>query len=324
MSDELGVDPFDGETLDLIVPGTLDAIRVDRVLSMLTGLSRSETSAMLASGAVMIDDKVVVKASMNVETGQHLVAVLPLADSGDVAPDPTVEVDIVVDDEDFCVVNKAPGQVVHPGAGQRTGTLVAGLLARYPQMADLVATGLCEPLRPGIVHRLDKGTSGVMVVAKTPEGFISLSTQLSERLIERTYLGMVEGHVAEERGVVDAPIGRSMRTPTMMAVRADGRPARTGYEVLARIDKPNAMTLLRLGLDTGRTHQIRVHMAKIGHPIVNDARYGHRRERRLDEDRFFLHSTTLSFTHPRTDELVVTHVALPDDLRVLVPEGLEL
>jgi 23S rRNA pseudouridine1911/1915/1917 synthase len=324
MSDELGVDPFDGETLDLIVPGTLDAIRVDRVLSMLTGLSRSETSAMLASGAVRIDDKVVVKASMNVETGQHLVAVLPLADSGDVAPDPTVEVDIVVDDEDFCVVNKAPGQVVHPGAGQRTGTLVAGLLARYPQMADLVATGLCEPLRPGIVHRLDKGTSGVMVVAKTPEGFISLSTQLSERLIERTYLGMVEGHVAEERGVVDAPIGRSMRTPTMMAVRADGRPARTGYEVLARIDKPNAMTLLRLGLDTGRTHQIRVHMAKIGHPIVNDARYGHRRERRLDEDRFFLHSTTLSFTHPRTDELVVTHVALPDDLRVLVPEGLEL
>jgi 23S rRNA pseudouridine1911/1915/1917 synthase len=324
MSDELGVDPFDGETLDLIVPGTLDAIRVDRVLSMLTGLSRSETSAMLASGAVRIDDKVVVKASMNVETGQHLVAVLPLADSGDVEPDPTVEVDIVVDDEDFCVVNKAPGQVVHPGAGQRTGTLVAGLLARYPQMADLVATGLCEPLRPGIVHRLDKGTSGVMVVAKTPEGFISLSTQLSERLIERTYLGMVEGHVAEERGVVDAPIGRSMRTPTMMAVRADGRPARTGYEVLARIDKPNAMTLLRLGLDTGRTHQIRVHMAKIGHPIVNDARYGHRRERRLDEDRFFLHSTTLSFTHPRTDELVVTHVALPDDLRVLVPEGLEL
>ena len=324
MSDELGVDPFDGETLDLIVPGTLDATRVDRVLSMLTGLSRSETSAMLASGAVRIDDKVVVKASMNVETGQHLVAVLPLADSGDVAPDPTVEVDIVVDDEDFCVVNKAPGQVVHPGAGQRTGTLVAGLLARYPQMADLVATGLCEPLRPGIVHRLDKGTSGVMVVAKTPEGFISLSTQLSERLIERTYLGMVEGHVAEERGVVDAPIGRSMRTPTMMAVRADGRPARTGYEVLARIDKPNAMTLLRLGLDTGRTHQIRVHMAKIGHPIVNDARYGHRRERRLDEDRFFLHSTTLSFTHPRTDELVVTHVALPDDLRVLVPEGLEL
>jgi len=324
MSDELGVDPFDGETLDLIVPGTLDAIRVDRVLSMLTGLSRSETSAMLASGAVRIDDKVVVKASMNVETGQHLVAVIPLADSGDVAPDPTVEVDIVVDDEDFCVVNKAPGQVVHPGAGQRTGTLVAGLLARYPQMADLVATGLCEPLRPGIVHRLDKGTSGVMVVAKTPEGFISLSTQLSERLIERTYLGMVEGHVAEERGVVDAPIGRSMRTPTMMAVRADGRPARTGYEVLARIDKPNAMTLLRLGLDTGRTHQIRVHMAKIGHPIVNDARYGHRRERRLDEDRFFLHSTTLSFTHPRTDELVVTHVALPDDLRVLVPEGLEL
>jgi 23S rRNA pseudouridine1911/1915/1917 synthase len=324
MSDEFGADAFDGEILDLVVPSTLHAIRVDRVLSMLTGLSRSETSAMLASGAVSIDDKVIVKASINVEAGQHLVAVLPLPDSGDVAPDPTVEVDVVLDDEDFCVVNKAPGQVVHPGAGQRTGTLVAGLLARYPQMADLVATGLCEPLRPGIVHRLDKGTSGVMVVAKTPEGFVSLSSQLSERLIERTYLGMVEGHVTEDRGVVDAPIGRSTRTPTMMAVRADGRPARTGYEVLARIDKPNAMTLLRLGLDTGRTHQIRVHMAKIGHPVVNDARYGHRRERRLDQDRFFLHSTTLTFTHTRTNELVVTHVALPDDLGVLVPEGIEL
>jgi len=324
MSDDVGVDAFDGEVLDLVVPATLHAVRVDRVLSMLTGLSRSETSAMLASGAVSIDDKVVLKASVNVETGQHLVAVLPLAESGDVAPDPTVVVDVVLEDEDFCVVNKAPGQVVHPGAGQRTGTLVAGLLARYPQMADLVATGLCEPLRPGVVHRLDKGTSGVMVVAKTPEGFVALSSQMSERRIERTYLGMVEGHVAEERGVVDAPIGRSTRTPTMMAVRADGRPARTGYEVLARVDKPHAMTLLRLGLDTGRTHQIRVHMAKIGHPIVNDARYGHRRERRLDPDRFFLHSTTLTFTHPRTDELVAAHVALPEDLRVLVPEGLEL
>jgi 23S rRNA pseudouridine1911/1915/1917 synthase len=191
-------------------------------------------------------------------------------------------------------------------------------------MGELVAAGLCDPLRPGIVHRLDKGTSGLMVVATTPEGFVSLSAQLAERLIERTYLGMVEGHVAEDHGVVDAPIGRSTRTPTMMAVRADGRPARTGYDVLARVDKPNAMTLLRLGLDTGRTHQIRVHMAKIGHPIVNDARYGHRRERRLDEDRFFLHSTTLAFAHPRSDELVVTHVALPDDLARLVPEGLSL
>jgi 23S rRNA pseudouridine1911/1915/1917 synthase len=324
MSDENDSDAFDGEVLDLIVPSTLHDIRIDRVLSMLTGLSRSETSAMLANGAVTLDDKVVVKASFNVEGGQHLVALVPTPHSGIVDADADVLVAVVLDDDDFCVVNKAPGQVVHPGAGQRTGTLVAGLLALYPQMRDLSAEGLCDPLRPGIVHRLDKGTSGLLVVAKTPEGFLNLSAQLSERTIQRTYFGMVEGHVPEERGVVDAPIGRSVRTPTMMSVRADGRPARTGYEVITRIEKPNAMTLLRLQLDTGRTHQIRVHMATIGHPVVNDARYGHRRERRLAEDRFFLHSTTLAFDHPRSAARLVVNAPLPKDLAALVPDDVEL
>jgi len=318
------IDAFDGEVLDLVVPGSLDAIRVDRVLSMLTGLSRSEANAMVASGAVALDDKVVVKSSTAVEAGQHLVAVLPPPESGRVEPDASVAVDVLVDDTDFAVINKAPGQVVHPGAGQREGTLVAGLLAIYPQIQSLSDEGLCDPLRPGIVHRLDKGTSGLLVVAKTVEGFVNLSAQLAERLMERTYLGMVEGHVSEERGIVDAPIGRSTRTPTMMAVRADGRPARTGYEVIARIDKPHAMTLLRLQLDTGRTHQIRVHLATIGHPVVNDPRYGHRRERRLAEDRFFLHSTTLSFAHPRTDEWLTASVPLPADLAPLVPNSVVL
>ena len=323
MSDE-SADAFDGEVLDLVVPGSLDGIRIDRVLSMLTGLSRSETSDILISGSVRLNDRVIVKPSTSVEEGQHLVAALPTPESGFVEADSSVAVDVVLDDPDFAVVNKAPGQVVHPGAGHRHGTLVAGLLAIYPEMAELSAEGLCNPLRPGIVHRLDKGTSGVLVVAKTPEGYLNLSAQLAERLMDRTYLGMVEGYVTEERGVVDAPLGRSTRTPTMMAVRADGRPARTGYEVVTRIDKPHAMTLLRLQLDTGRTHQIRVHLATIGHPVVNDPRYGHRRERRLAEDRFFLHSTTLAFAHPRTDEWLSTTVALPDDLRSLVPVGVKL
>jgi 23S rRNA pseudouridine1911/1915/1917 synthase len=324
MSDDVTQDPFDGETLDLIVPSTLNAIRVDKVLSMLTGLSRSETHDILTSGGVSVDDKVVLKASASLFEGQHLVAVLPTPDSGSVEADPSVEVDVVFDDEDFAIVNKAPGQVVHPGAGQRHGTLVAGLLALYPQMQELSDEGLCDPLRPGIVHRLDKGTSGVLVIAKTAEGYLNLTNQLAERVMERTYLGMVEGHVSEERGVVDAPIGRSTRTPTLMAVRADGRAARTGYEVLARIDKPHAMTLLRLQLDTGRTHQIRVHLATIGHPVVNDPRYGHRRDKRLPEERFFLHSTTLAFAHPRTREWLTTSVPLPQDLAQLVPDGIEL
>ena len=324
MTDETLGDAFDGEVLDLTIPSSLSDIRIDRVLSMLTGLSRSETAAILSGGGVTVDGKIILKSSLNVTAGQHLVAILPPPETGIVEPDPSVFVDVVLDDPDFAVINKAPGQVVHPGAGQRTGTLVAGLLALFPEMQELSEEGICDPLRPGIVHRLDKGTSGVLVVAKTPEGFANLSIQLAERLMERTYLGMVEGHVAEERGVVDAPIGRSTRTPTLMAVRADGRAARTGYEVLSRIDKPHAMTLLRLQLDTGRTHQIRVHMATIGHPVVNDPRYGHRRERRLPEDRFFLHSTTLAFAHPRTDEWIVTNVPLPDDLKLLVPGEIEL
>lgn len=324
MTDETLGDAFDGEVLDLTVPSSLSDIRIDRVLSMLTGLSRSETAAILSGGGVSVDGKIILKSSLNVTAGQHLVAILPPPETGIVEPDPSVFVDVVLDDPDFAVINKAPGQVVHPGAGQRTGTLVAGLLALFPEMQELSEEGICDPLRPGIVHRLDKGTSGVLVVAKTPEGFANLSIQLAERLMERTYLGMVEGHVAEERGVVDAPIGRSTRTPTLMAVRADGRAARTGYEVLSRIDKPHAMTLLRLQLDTGRTHQIRVHMATIGHPVVNDPRYGHRRERRLPEDRFFLHSTTLAFAHPRTDEWIVTNVPLPDDLKPVVPGEIEL
>ena len=324
MTDETLGDAFDGEVLDLTIPSSLSDIRIDRVLSMLTGLSRSETAAILSGGGVTVDGKIILKSSLNVTAGQHLVAILPPPETGIVEPDPSVFVDVVLDDPDFAVINKAPGQVVHPGAGQRTGTLVAGLLALFPEMQELSEEGICDPLRPGIVHRLDKGTSGVLVVAKTPEGFANLSIQLAERLMERTYLGMVEGHVAEERGVVDAPIGRSTRTPTLMAVRADGRAARTGYEVLSRIDKPHAMTLLRLQLDTGRTHQIRVHMATIGHPVVNDPRYGHRRERRLPEDRFFLHSTTLAFAHPRTDEWIVTNVPLPDDLKPLVPGEIEL
>ncbi len=325
MSDRIdSFDAFDGETLDLVLPPTLDAIRVDRIISMLTGLSRSEANAIVSEGSVSVNGKVVVKSSQVLEEGQHLVAVLPAPDTGIVEPDPSVPVDVVLDDIDFAVINKAAGQVVHPGAGQRTGTLMAGLLALFPQMQALSDEGLSDPFRPGIVHRLDKGTSGVLVVAKTVDGLLSLRDQLASREMDRTYLGLVEGHVAEERGVVDAPIGRSTRTPTLMAVRADGRPARTGYEVLERIDKPQAVTLLRLTLDTGRTHQIRVHMSTIGHPVVNDPRYGHRRDRRLPEERFWLHSRTLSFVHPRTRESVTAGAPLPEDLAALLGEKRDL
>ena len=319
MSDDDAIEPADGDVLEVLIPSSLAAIRVDRVLSFLTGVSRSEAVAMLASGGVALDERVVLKPSTLVEEGQRLVAIVPRADSAALEPEPEVSVDVVIDDADFVVVDKAPGQVVHPGAGQRRGTLVAGLLARYPELRALRDEGLCDPQRPGVVHRLDKGTSGLLVVAKTPEGYLSLRDQIATRQMERVYVGLVEGHVAEERGVIDAPIGRSLRAPTLMEVRADGRPARTAYEVIARYERPSAVTLLRLRLETGRTHQIRVHVAAIAHPIVNDPRYGHRPDRRLAEGRFFLHSATLAFAHPRSGQRVKATAKLPADLAELVP-----
>ena len=320
MSDDNVLDAFDGEILDLVIPDSLAGYRVDRALALLTGFSRSEAHHAIDEGLVKINDHVVRKSSQSLDVGDHLSAVLPLSDEGEVAPDATVVFDVVLDDPDFVVINKPAGLVVHPGAGQREGTLVAGLVAAYPEMAQLAVDGYCDALRPGIVHRLDKGTSGLLVAAKTPRAFLSLSDQLAERTMQRTYLGLVEGYVEDERGVVDAPIGRSSRTPTLMAVRADGRPARTSYEVLRRIEKPHNVSLLRLRLDTGRTHQIRVHLGTIGHPVVNDNRYGHRRDRRLLEGRFFLHSTTLRFVHPVTGDIVDANAPLPQDLQALVPD----
>ncbi len=314
-------EPFDGEVLDVQVPSALAGVRVDRALSMLTGLSRTQARDVVASGALSLDGRTVTKSSHALDEGQRLLAVVPAPPDLAVVAEPAVALKVVLEDADFLVIDKEPGVVVHPGAGQRHGTLVAGVLARYPEVAALGADGLGEPWRPGIVHRLDKGTSGLLVVARSREGLASLSGQMAARSVSRTYLALVEGHLDDDRGVVDAPIGRSTSTPTMMAVRSDGRPARTRYDVVARVDGPPATTLVRLGLETGRTHQIRVHLAAIGHPVVNDARYGHRRDHRLGEDRPFLHASALAFDHPRTRERVEVTSALPDDLAALVPAG---
>lgn len=309
-----------GEVVDITVPPGLDGVRADRALSFLTGLSRSDALQLIQRGAVTVNETVLTKASTALVQGQHFVARLPEVDDGTISPDGDVNVDVVIEGRDYVVVNKAAGQVVHPGAGQRHHTLVAGLVARYPQIAQLAQLELCDPQRPGIVHRLDKGTSGLLVVATTPRGYLELSAQLRDRVVERTYLGLVDGHVSEERGVIDAPIGRSTRTPTMMAIRHDGRSARTQYRVVGRLDAPQRVTLLEFKLETGRTHQIRVHAASIGHPIVNDLRYGHRRDHRLAEERFFLHSCALAFDDPSNGERVTSRAVLPEDLHTLVAE----
>jgi 23S rRNA pseudouridine1911/1915/1917 synthase len=175
---------------------------------------------------------------------------------------------------------------------------------------------VCAPDRPGIVHRLDKGTSGLLAVARSADAYRSLVEQLATRTMERRYLALVAGLVADDRGEVDAPIGRSLRTPTKMAITPRGRTARTTYRVVERrdVDSGSPTTLLELALQSGRTHQVRVHMAAIGHPVIGDARYG-KPDARLGSGRFFLHAARLAFDHPVTGTRTEFEAPLPGDLQ---------
>ena len=206
-------------------------------------------------------------------------------------------------------------RVVHPGAGHLSGTLVHGLVARYPELSALPAQVGAEADRPGIVHRLDRGTSGLMVVARTPDAYGSLVAQLSARAVSRTYRALVLGTVEGDSGLVDAPIGRSVSSPTRMAISRKGKEARTRYEVEGRYTTPAPTTLVRASLETGRTHQIRVHLSAIGHPVVGDEPYSQGRSLPgATVTRPFLHAYALAFDHPTTGERVSWTSELPDDL----------
>jgi 23S rRNA pseudouridine1911/1915/1917 synthase len=301
-------------TLVVEVPPLLAGVRVDRAVAMLADVSRAIATELIATGRVQVDGVVVTVGRSPLREGATLSVRLPEAGGDDVAAEAGVEFRVVHADDALAVVDKPAGLVVHPGAGHQRGTLVGGLLSRFPDLAGLVASGVCPPDRPGIVHRLDKGTSGLLAVARTEAAYRALVAQLADRTMERRYLALVEGVVADDRGEVDAPIGRSTRTPTKMAVSASGRAARTGYTVLERRQGARPTTLLELSLQSGRTHQIRVHMAAIGHPVVGDARYG-APERALGSGRFFLHAFRLAFDHPADGERMTFSAPLPDDLR---------
>ncbi|MHB1785176.1 MAG: RluA family pseudouridine synthase [Acidimicrobiales bacterium] len=279
------------------IPPALAGERVDRVVATLTGLPRSAVAELVVNGAVSLGDRVVMTRSHRVLEDEVLEVDLGSA-PGPISPhpDPTVSFEVLHVDDDVVVVDKPAGLVVHPGAGNPTGTLVNGLLHRYPEVA-----GVGDGARPGIVHRLDKGTSGLMVVARSQAGYESLVAQLAERSMSRVYLCLVWGRVADDVGTVDAPIGRSTRQPTRMAVSSRGRPARTHYRVLERFADPSSFSVLDCSLETGRTHQIRVHMAAIGHPVVGDSRYAPTRPV-LGLTRPFLHARQLAFSHPRSGE----------------------
>jgi len=304
------------ETISTEVPALLAGVRLDRGVAMVAGVSRAVAADLVQSGKVLVDGEAVRVGRSSLEEGSMLTILVPAALTTEISAEPDVSFSVVYADEAVVVVDKPAGLVVHPGAGHSRGTLVAGLLARFPDLSDLVSSGICAPDRPGIVHRLDKGTSGLLAVARTAEAYRGLVSQLAERTMERRYLALVTGEVEEDQGEVDAPIGRSARTPTKMAVSASGKPARTAYKVVQRWE---GRTLLELSLHSGRTHQIRVHLAAIGHPVVGDPRYG-TSDRLLGPGRFFLHAFRLAFDHPVSGERLDLTAPLPPDLSVYLDQ----
>lgn len=295
------------------MPEALAGERLDRLVAMIGDCSRSVAATLITNGEVTVNGRVQTSGKHRLSDGDTVrlpvpeVAVEQLPEA-----DADISIHVVFEDEHLVVVDKEPGMVVHPGAGNPGATLVNGLLARYPELA-----GVGEANRPGIVHRLDKGTTGLLVVARTPLAYESLVSRLAVHDVERQYLALCWGSVNDDRGVVDAPIGRSARNRTVMAVSESGRHARTHYEVIARREDDPVVSLVACQLETGRTHQIRVHMAAIGHAIVGDESYRGARLS-LPFDRPALHAERLAFAHPATGDRVEFTSPRPPDLAELI------
>jgi 23S rRNA pseudouridine1911/1915/1917 synthase len=297
------------------VPGALDGERLDRAVALLTGLPRARVAELVAAGAVRVDGvAVAVRAHRVAEGDVDEVDVPDVTIAGTPTPDATVRFAVVHVDDDMIVVDKPAGVVVHPGAGNTHGTLVNGLLARFPDVA-----GAGDPARPGIVHRLDRGTSGLLVVARTPAAHAALVAQLRARTVRRVYLALACGRFDAPEGLIDAPVGRADADRTRMAVSAHGRQARTRYRVREAYTEPLEVTLVECRLETGRTHQIRVHLSAIGHPVAGDKRYGGVRPT-LSLPRPFLHAQRLAFDHPATGAPVEYESPLPVELAAALAE----
>ena len=295
------------------IPASLAGVRIDRVVSLIADISRNAAAMLIEAGGVSVDGSVVSSGKEKMIEGQSIVIDVAQAKGPELpAADSTKAMDVVYVDDDVIVVNKEAGVVVHPGAGNQSGTMVNFLLAGYPDIA-----GVGDPMRPGLVHRLDAGTTGLIVVARTQQAYESLVEQLSSRSVTRVYSVLVWGNPISLNGVIDAPIGRDQRDPTRMAVVVDGRASRTHYAVQQSFHAPKDAALVECRLETGRTHQIRVHLASIGHPVVGDATYGGVRAG-LRAGRPMLHAKELAFDHPRTGERRTFTTPTPQDFSALL------
>ena len=276
--------------------------RLDQYLAGLdTGMTRSQLSRLIVEGQALVNGRPA-KPSSKVRAGDSVsLSVPPPRPTGVVAQD--IPVTVVYQDESVVVIDKPAGLAVHPGPGHPDMTLVNALLAMCPDIQ-----GIGGEIRPGIVHRLDKDTSGLMMVAKTHQAHNDLSAQIKARQVTKGYLALVEGSLKSTEGKVDAPVGRHPRRRIRMAVVVGGKEARTNYKVRQEL---RGHSLVELYLETGRTHQIRVHMAHLGHPLVGDTTYGHASHL---VDRHFLHAFHLGFKHPITGKPLDFKIDLPPDL----------
>lgn len=282
--------------------------RADLFLAAKLGVSRSNMQKLLEDGRVKRSEKII-KANYKVRAGEMFVVDIPEPEPIEAVPE-NIPLDIIYEDDDVVVLNKARGMVVHPAPGNYTGTLVNALLYHCSNLS-----GINSAIRPGIVHRLDKDTSGIMIVAKNDAAHISLSQQIQSKTAVRTYLAVVRGNIKTDSGTIETQIARDKTDrKKMTVVKEGGRDAITDYEVLERFGK---YTLVRCKLRTGRTHQIRVHMEYLGYPLVGDPKYSPMKTPFGIKGQA-LHSHTLEFTHPRTGERMKFEAPLPEDMHKII------
>ena len=272
-------------------------------------LSRSHVQKLIEQGNVLVDG-MVRKANYKLRGGEAVQVTVPQAEPISVEPE-DIPLDILYEDKDIIVVNKARGMVVHPASGVYSGTLVNALLYHCRDLS-----GINGEIRPGIVHRLDKDTSGVMVCAKNDTAHLDLAEQIRTKTAHRTYWAIVHGNIKEEAGIIKGNIGRHPTDRKKMAiVRENGKPAVTHFKVLERFGE---YTLVECQLETGRTHQIRVHMTSIGHPLINDPKYGPKKSSPFAINGQALHSLQLTLTHPVTKEEMTFTAPLPTDMEKIL------
>ncbi|RZI48345.1 RluA family pseudouridine synthase [Lactococcus kimchii] len=284
----------------IIVKEENNNLRLDKALANQTEYSRSLLTELIKNDKVAINGETK-KAKYKVKTGDRIEFEVPAPEVLDVVAE-DLPLEIVYEDSDVAVVNKPQGMVVHPAAGHASGTLVNAIMYHIKDLSTINGV-----IRPGIVHRIDKDTSGLLMIAKNDKAHESLAAQLKDKTNKRRYLAIVHGEIPNDKGTIEAPIGRNLKDRKKQAVVSGGKPAVTHFEVLERF---YGFTLVALHLETGRTHQIRVHMNYIGHPIAGDPLYGPNKTLTPNHGQF-LHAETLGFVHPTTEELMEFQVDVP-------------